>query len=419
MIEFSYRETAHISDKKIKELAKKLQPIIDEMKAARADGYDSQYASLECPYDEHQVAMIKQLVSKKRRLRPSLLVVIGIGGSNLGTKAILNILGVKGFDVMFADTVDPDKLHLIMMEMDHRLEHGKEVMLNVVSKSGTTTETIANFKVLYSLLKTYRPNNYRDYVVVTTDEGSPLAEVAEEDKLDLITVPKQVGGRYSIFSAVGLFPLLLARIDVEHLMFGARTVIEQTLTEQDAPAIVSASLLYEYIQKEYRVHDFFMFVARFEVLGKWYRQLMGESIGKNEQVGMLPTVSMGSTDLHSVGQLYLAGPRTMFTSFVTTREFSHHVKVPSTLMMDLVPMISGKYLTEIMGAVANGTKAAYADRENPFCSYTFTAINAESVGMFMQIQMLQMMLLGKLLGVNPFDQPEVERYKEQTRKLLS
>ncbi|MBT4855568.1 hypothetical protein HOM50_03530 [bacterium] len=421
MIEFNYQKTGLISTQVIKAGLSQLEPEIAQMRSALKDQYDSSYASLYCPFDEKLIMQIKQLVTVKRKLKPSLLVVVGIGGSNLGTQAVLHALGLRAIEVVFIDTVDPDKLHVIMMKIDKLLDSGKEILINAVSKSGTTTETVANFKILYSLIKAYRPKTFRDFIIVTTGKDSKLAQIATEEKFDMLAVPENVGGRYSVFSAIGLFPLVLAGVDVDRLLFGARSAVEKSLNDNGSTAASSAVLIYENWKKGSVIHSFFFFATRLEFVGKWYRQLMGESIGKQNQqgdaVGIIPMTSVGSVDLHSVAQLYLAGPHNIYTSFVIVKEFEHHIKVPKVFpKLDFV--IDGKYLTDIMHAISEGTQQAYSERSNPYGTYTIPSLNAESIGSFMQIQMIQMMFLGKLLQVNPFNQPDVELYKTRTRKIL-
>ncbi|OGB96926.1 hypothetical protein A3F06_00845 [candidate division TM6 bacterium RIFCSPHIGHO2_12_FULL_36_22] len=422
MIKFEYQKTARVASDIMQKQIIDLKPELAHMHDALQKQYSSEFASLYCPFDQEMIAQVKQLVSVKLRLQPAMLVVVGIGGSNLGTQAIVKALDVQGIDVLFIDTVDPDQLHSITLKIEQLLTAGKEILINVVSKSGTTTEVAANFKILYALIKTYRPTNYRNFIVITTGKESELAAIAEEEGIDMLEVPELVGGRYSVFSAVGLFPLLLAGVNIDQLLIGARNAIENSFNGVDNTAVTSAVLMNENWKNGCVVHNFFFFATRLEFLGKWYRQLMGESIGKeNEEgkaVGIIPMTSIGSVDLHSVAQLYLAGPHNIYTSFVTVTNFDHHIKIPATIFPNLDSMANGKYLTEIMHAISKGTQQAYIDRLNPFCSYTLSAINSETLGWFMQMQMIQMMLLGKLLRVNPFTQPNVEKYKIRTREIL-
>ncbi|HJM68384.1 MAG TPA: hypothetical protein QGF02_00405 [Candidatus Babeliales bacterium] len=421
MVKFEYQKTALIASDVVQKQVKDLKSELAHMNDALQKKYDSEFASLYCPFDEEMITQVKQLVSVKLRLKPTLLVIVGIGGSNLGTRAVIKALP-HGIEVLFVDTVDPDRLHSIMLRVEKVLTAGQEILINVISKSGTTTEVAVNFKILYGLLKAYRPTNYKDFIVVTTGKESELAAIAKLESFDMLEIPKQVGGRYSIFSAVGLFPLLFAGINIDQLLIGARSAVEGSLNSTDDTAVTSAVLMYENSKNGCAVHNFFLFATRLEFLGKWYRQLMGESIGKENDegkaVGIIPMTSIGSVDLHSVAQLYLAGPHNIYTSFVTVANFDHHIKIPSTVFPKLDPIANGKYLTEIMHAISKGTQQAYIDRSNPFCSYTLPTINAEVLGWFMQTQMIQMMLLGKLLRVNPFTQPNVEKYKIRTREIL-
>ena len=180
------------------------------------------------------------------------------------------------------------------------------------------------------------------------------------------------------------------------------------------------------MQQGYVINDNFFFHPELESVGKWYRQLMGESIGKEHSLdgnvvhtGITPTVSLGSTDLHSVGQLYLGGPKDKLTTFVAAPNTLVRVTVPEhRIFPDLVPMIDGKTAENVMDAILEGVKVAYQKAELPYMQVTLDAINEESLGAFLQFKMLEMMYLGVLLNVNSFDQPNVEAYKVETKRIL-
>jgi glucose-6-phosphate isomerase len=215
-------------------------------------------------------------------------------------------------------------------------------------------------------------------------------------------------------------------IDIGSLRRGAVTVLDACLSENgDNIAARSAAVLALQQQNGYRINDNFFFHPELESVGKWYRQLMGESVGKEKSLsgevvhaGITPTVSLGSTDLHSVGQLYLGGPKDKLTTFISSRQ-SADVIVPTERMLpELVPAISGKSATAIMFAILEGVKIAYQKAGLPFMEVVLDAIDEESIGAFLQFKMLEMMYLGQLLGVNSFDQPNVESYKIETKRLL-
>jgi glucose-6-phosphate isomerase len=345
-----------------------------------------------------------------------MMIVVGIGGSNLGAQAVYEALyGKEGnlhFPLYFADTVDSDRIYALLHRAEHVLKNKRTILITVISKSGTTTETIANFECFLQLLKKYEPNKYHEFVIVITDKDSALWKSAEEHKFDRLAIPKNIGGRYSVFTAVGLAPLIFAQVDVDELIKGAQAA-------NIPAAATSASTVAIHYEQGKNIHNIFVFDAALESIGKWYCQLMGESLGKDGK-GITPIVSVGSTDLHSVGQLYLGGPRDKVTTFITVRHSHHEVRVPEMSEYDaLVPHLQGKSFATIMKAISDGTQQAYIENKIPFISIEFPKKSAFYVGQVMQTKMYQIIMIGHLLDVNAFDQPHVELYKIQTRKILA
>lgn len=400
-------------------------------KAIKDGGYDDERASLNLCDDTAMLRSVLRVVNDKSKKKPSLVVVVGIGGSNLGTVAVQeavlgklhNLEGVPR--ILYADTVDSDSLYAIADAMQRELKAGRRVIVNAVSKSGGTTETIANFEVLLDVLKRHAPS-YADDIVVTTDKGSKFWELAQTQGFATLEIPKKVGGRYSVFSPVGLFPLGMIGVDVGRLLAGAASMRSQCLGVR-GPAAVSASLLYKHYRRGRNIADLFLFSNDLESIGKWYRQLMGESIGKEHdrkgkrvQVGITPTVSVGSTDLHSMAQLYLGGPQDKFTTFVRVISPYRSVRLPTLRSYDdLVPDIQGRPMPELMDAIIQGVQAAFRKGKRPFLEVTLPEKSEYHIGQLLQFKMMEMMLLGALLGVNPFDQPNVEAYKIETKRILS
>lgn len=329
---------------------------------------------------------------------PKSIILAGIGGSNLGALAIYKALRPKK-QIYFAETLDSIRLDRILENLQH------PAVLIIVSKSGTTTETIANAGVLLNKLKK------QDKVVAITDEGSKLWDWAEKYEFFKLSVPKEVVGRFSVFTAVGLFPLLLVGIKAEKLLEGAKEADNEL-------ALTSAKAIYESWKAGKIIHDMFLFEPDLEWLGKWYRQLVGESLGK-EGKGITPTVSIGTTDLHSVGQLYLGGPKDKFTTFISVKNHGKDFTVPKDHgIEELVSGISGKKFSVLMKAVLEGVKTAYKKQNLPFIEAELEDVSEKSLGKFMQEKMMEVVHLAKMMGVNPFDNPAVELYKEETRKLL-
>jgi glucose-6-phosphate isomerase len=329
--------------------------------------------------------------------------------------------------VFSADTVDSDLLGPLCNYLDKKMNAGENILINCISKSGHTTETIANFEILLDLLARHN-KKYEQSIVVTTAKDSPLYELSMKKKFQVLEIPKKVGGRFSVFSPVGLFPLGLIGVNIDELLEGARVMRQRCLSENifDNPAALSAAYLYLHKKKGNTIHNLFLFDPDLESIGRWYRQLMGESIGKefnteNKQVfeGITPTVSIGTTDLHSTGQLYLGGPFDKFTTFVRVLQTQSKVAIPMLPDYDeLVKGIQGKSLGDLMHAVLDGVQSVYRTQKRPFVEIRLPDKSAFSIGQLLQMKMMEIMYLGALFGVNPFNQPNVELYKQETRRIL-
>jgi glucose-6-phosphate isomerase len=432
-IEFLYSDSL-ISNNELDQLEKRLQSEIEQMNFAVNRGYDDDRASINLPDDKENLEKVKSYIKNKQELNPKYLIVVGIGGSNLGTIAVQETIFGKLYNqtnpklkVLYADTVDSDQINDIISIVEPVLKDGDNIIVNCISKSGGTTETIANFEVLVDVLKKYK-SDFEKYVVVATDKDSKFWDFAMRKGFDVLEIPKKVGGRYSVFSAVGLFPLGMLGIDIDHLLKGANLMKDKCLNKnlKNNPAALNASLIYQHKLNGITIHDLFLFSSDLESIGKWYRQLMGESIGKefnkdNKKVleGITPTVSIGSTDLHSMAQLYLGGPYDKFTTFVRVENNKEVVNIPKNEEYSkLVKGIQGKSLSVVMDAILTGVQRAFKNGKRPFVEIVLPDKSAYTIGQFLQFKEMEMMYLGFLLNVNPFDQPNVELYKIETKKIL-
>ncbi|MEK7616079.1 MAG: hypothetical protein AAB420_02655 [Patescibacteria group bacterium] len=274
-------------------------------------------------------------------------ILVGIGGSNLGAKAVYEALHKEGQPVMlFADTVSPVMLERIIAKL--KTVKKEEVLLNYVSKSGKTLESPENFEAL---------KEYSGTIVDTYKD---------------LEFDKTIGGRFSVLTEVGLFPLRTCGFDTDELLRGKADASEG-----------NAEWLFGQLQDGMVVHDMFLFGPELESLGKWYRQLMNESTGKDGK-GFLATVSVGSTDLHSSFQRYIGGPRNIATTFVCAGEPDKFYKA---------------------------TIAAYKEHGLPFQEYLMPELNEYELGKFFETKMREIVHLAHLMGVDPYDQPNVEAYK--------
>jgi len=425
-------KTTGVTDLQREETQKRLVPEVDRIKQSVGTGYETVYGSINLPSDARMLADIQKLVQEKKQKHcPSMLIVIGIGGSNFGTIAVHEALNGLFYNeknpqikIYFVDSVDSDYVKSVYLFAQQELDQGKNILVNVVSKSGTTTETVVNFELFYELLRKKRPNIYQDLIVVTTGEGSKLWRLGVEEGFSSLNIPKKVGGRYSVFSAVGLFPLGLIGIDIEKLLDGAGNMVD-LCTQEKNPASLSAAIIFAQYQKGRAIHDSFFFCKQLSGVGHWYRQLVGESLGKEKNlvghlvnVGITPTVSIGTNDLHSVAQLYLAGPYDKFTTFVTIKK-GEGLHVPFLpLFESFVANVQGMAFDDLRQAIAGGMFSAYEQKKRPFMCIEFPELSEKTIGAFLQMKMLEVMFLGFLFEVNPFDQPQVELYKTGTRKIL-
>lgn len=413
----------------LKEYSQKLRQSLEKK-------YESDYASLFLPEDKQILHNVKKVILEKKALHVTMLVVIGIGGSHLGAQAVHKAVHGSLYNesspdvkIYFVDTIDVDYLHDVITLVESALEKKVNILINVVTKSGTTTETIVNFTVFLDLLKKYHANNWQDYVVITTDQGSKLDNYAKKNNITTLHVAKKVGGRYSVLSAVGLFPLSFIDVAIEQLLVGALQMRDLCLQEaiEKNYAMQSASAIYDAYKKGKTIHDTFIFSRDLKELGSWYRQLVGESLGKKYdkdeklvEIGITPTTSMGPEDLHSVVQLYLGGPRDKFTTFVSVKKSMAEYTVPENLeLKNFVANVQNKSVPSIMNAISGGVKNAYKKDNRPFVSIELKDKTPESIGSFLQFKMLEVIYLGFLMNINPFDQPQVELYKKETREILS
>lgn len=423
-----YKNSALVDDKILNKFARELEPIIKAVTQAFDNGYQTPYAFVNMPQDNNMLEMVKKVVAQKKSLNPHVLVVIGIGGSHLGTAAIQQAVYGRFYNeqlpetkIFYADTVDTDYIWDIVLVVEQELEAGHTVLLNVISKSGTTTETIANYEIFLELFRKYYKEAYHDYIVITTDEHSPLWHIAHKENVQCLIIPKLVGGRYSVFSPVGLFPLGMIGINIDQLILGAQQANDVSIKTDiyQNPALLSAVLIYAHYEQGVRIHDLFLFSLDLYSIGMWYRQLVAESLGKDGK-GILPTISMGTSDLHSIAQLYVGGPKDRFTTFMTVIESKSNIVLPTYPEFEkLVANMQGLPLSSIMQAIFDGVCATYHKRALPFVTMTIAQKSAFYIGQLLQMMMFEVVYTGHLLDVNPFDQPDVERYKSETKNRLA
>ena len=427
-LKFSYKGTCSISTDEITKESIRLEKVINFANEATKTGYATDFASINAPFDKSFITESEKLANKFDNV--TLVVLIGIGGSNLGTMAVQQAVQGKSTKskakIVYADNVDSDHISNIISIMEKELKAGNNVIINCITKSGTTTETIANFLILVSILKKHK-KNYKNFIVVTTDKHSKLYFVAKKEEFHILEIPPKIGGRYSVLTHVGLFPLALIGLDIKKLVEGAKSMRNTCLKKEvlKNPAAISALVNFLHYRRGKSITNTFIFSNNLENIGKWYRQLLAESIGKERDFlgrlvnsGFTPIVSIGSVDNHSMVQLYLAGPNDKITTFINIKTPKNKLIVPRLQDYSHLAKVQGKTLNFIMNAIIDGTKKAYLNKHLPYMEIELSEKTEYCIGQLLQMKMLEIIYLGYLMNVNPFDQPNVEEYKEETRKLL-
>lgn len=404
---------------------KLLLPYIEHCKqVVETTDYNSAEASLCLPSDEKIIASVQVMVQMKKTSNLKYVIVIGIGGSNLGTKAVydalygdVDILAPDRFPKMiFLDTTDPEFLHSFILFFQNNISSPEELIVAVISKSGGTTEIIANTEIVFGEMKRKFPT-WKERVVIISDENSPLWKESQRLGISMLSIPKNVGGRYSVLSAVGLFPLGAVGIDIRSLLQGAKDMRQLCLTASDEnPSLESSIFQYIHWKANRTTHNSYFFHKEFESLGKWYRQLTGESLGKDKK-GITPILSIGSVDHHSMVQLYWGGIDDKTTEFIYTKKSVSQI-VPQEKQLPSLNVVAGKETSEIMMAIIQGTARAYQNVKRPYFEVELEDVSSYEMGAYMQYKMMETLYIAQLFGINAFDQPQVELYKIETKKIL-
>ncbi|MCC7476879.1 glucose-6-phosphate isomerase [bacterium] len=361
----------------------------------------------------------------------SALLVCGIGGSALGTQAVYSALDQPGRPLrplLVVDNVDPGQIARLLEWAEL-----KSCGLNVISKSGETLETMAAFFHLLQAMEGsgMSREEIASRVIATTDPlQGLLRELAGAQGWQTLPVPGDVGGRFSVFTSVGLLPLAFAGVDIESLLSGAREFQQEALKlpQPENPAWQLAALHYIlHLQGGISATVQYVYGDGLVLLGDWLRQLWAESLakatmvdGSDSGVGQTPVVARGSTDQHSQNQLYMEGPDDKLYGFVTAGRWAHDppLALPEQLPEKL-DYIRGHSFGSLLDACYCGTRDALVEAGRPVYETTFPQVDAEALGAWMQLWMLATAYAGLLYNVNPFDQPGVERSKVITRERLT
>lgn len=373
-------------------------------------------------YDQEEFHRI-QRASKKIRKQAKVLVVIGIGGSYLGSKAAIEMLSPyfpakKKLEIIFAGN------HLSSTYLKELMDYlqNKEVAINVISKSGTTTEPAVAFRIFKQLLESkYGVAGAKERIYVTTDKAKgALHDLAVEKGYEMFVVPDDVGGRYSVLTAVGLLPIACAGIDIKKVMQGAKDAKKayktNDVTKNDAYLYAAMrNLLY---RSSKAIEMLINYEPRLAFFAEWWKQLFGESEGK-EHEGIFVSSASFSTDLHSLGQYIQEGRRILFETVLNVEKSEQEILINKEEKdSDGLNYLSGKTLSFVNQKAFEGTLLAHEEGLVPNLVLTIPEISPYSFGYLVYFFELACGISGYVLNVNPFDQPGVEAYKKNMFALL-
>ncbi|MBQ9552180.1 MAG: glucose-6-phosphate isomerase [Clostridia bacterium] len=376
-------------------------------------------------YDKIEFAAIKQAAAKIQNDSQA-LVVIGIGGSYLGARAAIEFCKSANYNLLCTDTPQifftGNTISSTALAELVKLVENKDFSVNVISKSGTTTEPAVAFRVFKELLETkYGKEEAAGRIYVTTDKArGTLKALADQNGYQTFVVPDDVGGRYSVLTAVGLLPIAVAGIDIDKLMQGAADAREKysspSLAENDCYRYAAIrNLLYRSGKK---VELFVSYEPNFALMCEWLKQLFGESDGKDGK-GLYPSSAIYSTDLHSLGQYVQQGERLMFETVVYPVQPQQDVALEATAdNADGLNFLAGKTVSFVNRKAFEGTLLAHTDGQVPNVVLEIPAMNETALGELIYFFEKACAVSGYLLGVNPFDQPGVESYKKNMFALL-
>ena len=374
-------------------------------------------------YDKEEFARIKAAAAKIRE-DSDVLVVAGIGGSYLGARAVVEaVKGMyhneleDGLKIYFCgNSISPTYLNNIIS-----LCKGKRFSINVISKSGTTTEPALAFRVFKQLVeKKYGKDGAKDHIFATTDKAKgTLKSLSDTEGYETFVVPDDVGGRYSVLTAVGLLPIAVAGCDIEALMAGAAEAQKELTADFDNNDCYKYAALRNILyRKGKNVEMLVSYEPSFVTMAEWYKQLFGESEGKDNK-GIFPSSAVFSTDLHSMGQYIQEGSRILFETVVDIKKPKQDFYLePDAENLDGLNFLTGQNMSVVNRKALEGVVLAHTDGGVPNMILEVEDVSEKSLGYLIYFFEKACAVSGYLLGVNPFNQPGVESYKKNMFALL-
>lgn len=386
-------------------------------------------------YSEETVWYVKEYAALVRNRFDNLLV-LGIGGSALGgiavTEALLkpywNLLSKEernGYPrVFFLDNIDPDTINGLLNVLDL-----KRTLINVITKSGDTAETMSQFLIVKDRLEQELGDDYRKNIVATTDQRTGiLRQISEQEGYKTFVIPDDVGGRFSVFSAVGLLPFALLGIDIDEITNGIKDMDLALKNTDIRENIAAQNALIQYLmdtKKGKNISVMMPYSSRLKYVADWYVQLWAESLGKDEDlngnhvhIGPTPVGALGATDQHSQIQLFNEGPNNKIINFIRVEEFDTVLEIPKIFEYTGIGYLGGKTINSLIDAEADSTRVALSDYARPTITITLPRVDGYNIGQLLYMLEVQTAIAGALYNVNAFNQPGVEQAKNYTYALM-
>lgn len=404
---------AGVSRKRIEALLERLMPALQALKARKNA---SAAAILSLPSRQDDVKIIAPL-AKKIASRFRHVVVAGAGGSGLSGKALAALRPAAAAPMLhFLETIDPDAIQALLSRIP-----AEETCFIIISKSGATAETLAHFYVLFEHMKAGvgQEKAAEWFIVITSAGKNPLKDAAEERRVTVLDHDRDIGGRFSVLTIVGLLPAMLAGLDAAALRRGAQAVIAEldgaAGAEGCQPAL-GAALQYAFIEKGRNISVMLPYSELLSGFSSWYRQSWAESLGKGGK-GSTPIRAVGTTDQHSQLQLYLDGPKDKLFHLITVKRAGLGQSIAAPDKKELA-YLRGKTTGDIMAAEQKATLETLVKHRCPVRLFALETLAEEQVGALFMHFTLEIIFMAHLLGVNPFDQPAVEEGKRLAREYL-
>ena len=415
-----------ISDDEYSAIASQVTAAHELLNSRKGPGSDFLgWVDLPVDYDKDEFARIKKAADKIKS-DSDILIVIGIGGSYLGARAAIEFLKSHYYNNKKKDTPDiyfaGNSISSTALAELLEICDGKDVSVNVISKSGTTTEPAIAFRVFRNYLETrYGKEEAKKRIYCTTDKArGTLKALADEEGYEEFVVPDDVGGRFSVLTAVGLLPIAVAGCDIDKLMEGAQKAREEysvnDLSKNDCYKYAAARNIL--LRKGKQIEMLVAYEPRFTMMAEWYKQLFGESEGKDNK-GIFPASAVFSTDLHSLGQYVQDGQRMLFETVVSIKESEKEIYIEKEDNDgDGLNFLAGKPMSFVNEKAFQGTILAHTDGNVPNLVIELPKADEETLGYLIYFFEKACAISGYMLAVNPFNQPGVESYKKNMFALL-